>query len=203
MTTARAVTVLLWVALSAALFTDAEVASAEVVRWDLQNMKFDDGGTASGFFFWNADQPGGQFITDFDIKVSGGNTAIFPAFEYTPANTPITAGDARFSNMIFFGQNFMGSNKGRAFVLTVTPGLTDAGGTSVMATDQPPGSEELFPPPIYSRHIVPGGQVTAITVPEPSRAIFLALGLAALVVCVALWRESSGWKRSIDLPRSK
>ena len=48
MTTARAGIALLCIALGAALFTAAEVASAKVVRWDLQNVTLPDGSAASG-----------------------------------------------------------------------------------------------------------------------------------------------------------
>ena len=52
--------------------------NAEVLRWNLQNVGFTDGATATGFF--SLDITHGS-LTDFDIKVTGGQ---YPSFEYTP-----------------------------------------------------------------------------------------------------------------------
>ena len=49
------------------------------VIWTLDNVSFDDGGTASGYFVSDTDMPHGEyFIIDWEITVSGGNETIFP-----------------------------------------------------------------------------------------------------------------------------
>jgi hypothetical protein len=58
-----------------------EHAHAELVRWNLQNLLFNDGAVATGFFSLDTTQTSGP-LADFDIKVSVGQ---YPSFEYTPA----------------------------------------------------------------------------------------------------------------------
>ena len=76
MTTARAAASLC-IALGAALFTAAEVASAKVVRWDLQNVTLPDGSAASGanatgFFLFDTDT---GHTLDWDLAVEGSTPA--------------------------------------------------------------------------------------------------------------------------------
>lgn len=107
MTTARAGTALLCIALGAALFTAAEVASAKVVRWDLQNVTLPDGSAASGanatgFFLFDTDT---GHTLDWDLAVEGSTPAdptranvcgqpesgngykCFPAYRFIPSNS--------------------------------------------------------------------------------------------------------------------
>jgi hypothetical protein len=53
--------------------------------WYLKNARFDDGGLASGFFTIGdrVIRPRLSTSVTFDIKVSGGDTATFPPWEYT------------------------------------------------------------------------------------------------------------------------
>ena len=55
-------------------------AIAELLRWSLQDVRFNDGGVATGFFVFDTTVLDGT-AKDFDIKATGGQ---FPAFEYTP-----------------------------------------------------------------------------------------------------------------------
>src|SRR5689334_11282921 len=65
---------------------------AVLVTWTLQNVTFDDGGTASGFVTFDPsvpDIPGGpstRYLSNFDIKTTAGTVFTAP-FEYTPKNT--------------------------------------------------------------------------------------------------------------------
>jgi hypothetical protein len=67
-------------------------AAAGAMRWNLQNVAFTDGGSASGFFALDPSIAGG--VADFDIKVSGGR---YPALEYTPQNAQIYYSDPQSS----------------------------------------------------------------------------------------------------------
>ena len=60
------------------------LASAAVVRWTFNNVKFDDGATVTGYFDYDANSGG---FLDRSIVVAGGNTAVFPDLTYTPSNS--------------------------------------------------------------------------------------------------------------------
>jgi len=69
--------------------------TADLVRWNLQNVTFNDGGVATGFFLADT-TPAENSRPDFDIKVTGGK---FPSFEYTPQS----AGGSGHGNVPFPG----------------------------------------------------------------------------------------------------
>jgi hypothetical protein len=58
-----------------------EPVTADLLRWNLQNVRFVDGGAASGFFVLDTAQ---SSFSDFDIKVTGGS---YTPFEYLPQNS--------------------------------------------------------------------------------------------------------------------
>jgi hypothetical protein len=192
MTTARAATLLLCVALGTALFTNAEVASAKVLRWDLQNVTFEDGGTASGFFLFDADipfvnhtdRPPTTGLVSWDIAVEGEAPPCppecFPPYRFTPSSTSYGAADA--SSLGLVGPSFYdpGGRNSLHFGLGFDTPLSDAGG-AVQVTG---GQSWSYFCCTNSRSVITG-QVVAI--PEPSEALFLALGLAALV-SFSTWR---------------
>jgi hypothetical protein len=64
-------------------------ARAEVVTWQLQNVGFDDGGQATGWF--NVNNITHTFI-DWNISVHGGNTSIFPDAVYSPLTSTLNSG---------------------------------------------------------------------------------------------------------------
>jgi len=65
---------------------------AVLVTWTLQDVTFDDGGTASGFVSFDPSLPympklfDTRYLSNFDIKTTGGMVFTAP-FEYTPKNT--------------------------------------------------------------------------------------------------------------------
>ena len=65
---------------------------AVLVTWTLQDVTFDDGGTASGFVSFDPSLPympklfDARYLSNFDIKTTGGMVFTAP-FEYTPKNT--------------------------------------------------------------------------------------------------------------------
>src|SRR5437879_3043517 len=124
-----------------ALLNITQAAHAGPIQWDLRNVTFGDGATATGFFVWDADASQGAQLLNFDINVNGGNISSFPEFEYTLFNS-ITDG-AQSSNSSLL--NLDGVNVAVTFVrvtsnnylqgrprelrLPFSPFLTDAGGT--------------------------------------------------------------------------
>ena len=78
-------------------FCFAITANAKIIRYTLDNVTFEDGGTASGYFEWDTSLPNitneyqGASV-NYDVSVSGGG-AVFPTFNYLPANSgPMSAG---------------------------------------------------------------------------------------------------------------
>jgi hypothetical protein len=71
-------------AVAVALVLAASPATAQVNTWNLVGVTFADGGTASGFITYDAST---DTIVDWDVSVSGGNEATFPAFNYTSSNS--------------------------------------------------------------------------------------------------------------------
>lgn len=110
------------------LFTGAS-ATAVPVTWTLQGATFVDGGTASGWFVFDADLPGQQqVITDFSISVDGGDTATFPPITYVNANAYGSVADQGAGD---FGAIFSLSAPGetRGIRIPAVSPLTNAGGT--------------------------------------------------------------------------
>jgi len=112
-------------ALLALLFV-AGGTHAMPVTWTLQNVTFDDGGTASGWFVYDADTPQAPTI-EFSISVSGGNTQIFPPITYDSSNASMYVGEGGTGDAgTVFSLNDASLRQIR--IPAVSP-LTDAGGT--------------------------------------------------------------------------
>ena len=83
-------------------------AAAQSVRWNLRNVTFDDGATASGYFVVTATGQTGNFaVTDWSITVSGGSNTNLPPATYNPASGAARGGlqfrDIEFSQGPVFG----------------------------------------------------------------------------------------------------
>jgi len=86
-------------AFSVVLLVTASASQATVVTWYLQNMTFDDGGSASGFFTIDTDTDSG--LSDFDIKTTSGAN-ISSSFEYTPATATRSRVDGYQGSSVMF-----------------------------------------------------------------------------------------------------
>jgi hypothetical protein len=62
------------------------VGEAAESKWQLDNVVFDDGATATGYFVFDPDTGSGG---DWTIRVEGGSGA-FPSFTYTPADSYVS-----------------------------------------------------------------------------------------------------------------
>ena len=95
----------LWVlAIATAAFAWAAPVRADIIRWNLVDFKFLDGGTATGFFDWDtvaATSP------NYEISVSGGNTANFPAFTYTDETTKFATTQGAQNILFFFDDSIV------------------------------------------------------------------------------------------------
>jgi hypothetical protein len=173
---------------------NAKPALAVQLTWTFNNITFDDGGTASGTFEYDADT---NTYSNFNISVAGGDTTFFPPFTYSPATSFLLddpASDAsRFSAVtnetvivpIFDGSSFR-IDRLRSFFISFDQPLTNAGGTiNVLNAAGGLGGGEFssFPTnlPRFGRRSIEEGTVSAVVapVPEPNSVVGLA-GLAML-----------------------
>jgi hypothetical protein len=78
---------MLW-ALATLFLLGASLANAQnTVTWRLNNVVLDDGAVATGFVVFTVFNSQSGAMTDWNIQISGGNTSLFPAFTFTPANS--------------------------------------------------------------------------------------------------------------------
>ncbi len=109
-------------------------ATGVPVTWTLSNATFNDGGTVTGSFVYNAESGA---VSNWNIVTTAGST--LPAFTYTPSNSTAYGGlTAVDCNCIQFTSNELFSNglpppenysENRLLVLTFDAPLTDSGGT--------------------------------------------------------------------------
>ncbi len=165
------------IALAASLFLFvAWSAQATTLTWTLQDVRFDDGGTASGFFVFDPetiefDQQNQEWTatppTIFDIVTTG--LVVGGEFHYQPPEQAFICEPIHCSNFgIYFGSFLI-------LVLEFDAPLPVAGGTVPLG-----GAEFLFEEFGFSRPIT-SGSVTTISEPVSYALLGLGLSLLALV----------------------
>ncbi len=164
------------IALTASLcLFEAWSAQAKPLTWTLQDVRFDDGGTASGFFVFDPetiefDQQTQEWIatppTIFDIVTTG--LIVGGEFHYQPPGAGFICEPIQCSNFgIYFGSFLI-------LVLEFDTPLPVAGGTVPLG-----GEEMLFEEFGFVREIT-SGSVT--TTPEPVGSALLGVGLSLLAL---------------------
>lgn len=155
--------------------------SAIPVSWNLNNVVFDDAGTATGSFVYDVDA---DVVSFWSISVADGNTANFSEFTYSN----LLAGQDEIHPLQGSGQAFIfrGSsipddgNRRHLRLFALTP-LTNAGGMIVLGPFSVGNSFNLECfncAPV--REINAGANLTGIAIPEPATLAVFALGLAGL-----------------------
>lgn len=103
--------------------------------WTLQGVTFSDGGTASGWFTYDATT---QQISSWNIAVSGGNTNLFPTFVYTPTLSSADRSSDGVSMRYGFGGPINPAfQRKRWLTFVFNAPLTNAGGSVGIAIDSP------------------------------------------------------------------
>lgn len=157
---------LLSVVAGAAAITGTSPALAVPVTWNLNNVTFTDGGTATGSFTFD---DAANAVSTFSIMVAGGNTDTFPAVTYDNSD----AGAFLF-NAATFGFSLNDSTREIRFVTDAA--LTSAGG-SVNLTSGGLAAEcyNCSPYRLYA-----SGTLQAGAVPEPATWAMMLLGFAGV-----------------------
>lgn len=154
-------------------FTSA-VALADDVTWTLNNVTFNDGGTASGTFTYDADT---QTVDNWNLTTTSGS--ILGGSNYDPGDSSYfiqNLGNPQDSIIFEIGQ----------LQLRITPisALTDAGGNvaiNLNTANGESGGVECFNCSPF--RIFVSGDLSAATVnetPEPASIFFLGSGLLGL-----------------------
>jgi hypothetical protein len=161
---------------------------AVLVKWTLQDVTFDDGGTASGFVTFDPsvpDIPGlsnTRYLSNFDIKTAAGTVFTAP-FEYTPSNTD--ASEPYYVHF-FSAPGSVSPRHGlpqRWLDIHVVNAFPATGGSVAILGDS---SDETFVGEDFSsgdgvRHrSIAGGSLVGVVIPEPSTLGFVAIGMALL-----------------------
>jgi hypothetical protein len=149
------------------------------VTWWLQDVSFEDGGTASGYFVFDTNA-----LTDWNISVSGGDLGVFPAFSFVPANTILSGSGTYPGNTGFWIQSNVvplddppGYSRNRLVAFHFASALTDpVAFNALTGTIMDPSRECWNCTPL--RAVVEGG---ATAVPEPYSALLLAPALLWLL----------------------
>ena len=163
-------------------------ASANDVTWNLSDVTFTDGGTATGSFVYNADT---NTVSSIDIITTFG--AAFGGADYTavdPGYAPFSSGMSDF--VVVPNAPLTDFTGTPALDLIFTSLLTDAGGTvsldpgtSELTCDATCGSEG----PAFYRSIS-AGEVTTLLVSTPEPSAILLLGLGLIGLCIVAKRKA-------------
>ena len=182
-------------ALTASLFFLAAMqVQAALLTWRLQNINFDDGGTAAGFFRYDPATPPCSspdecigVVPDFDITTS-------PGFAFPNEYEPRAVGGRAF--IVFAGPTGIGFGGdsgagGTQLNLLFAESLSPEGGIVRIAS----GSSESFADPDSSgQRQIFSGRVT--TIPEPGSSAFVVLGSALSMLLRRRTVRASGARRA-------
>jgi hypothetical protein len=164
------------------------IALADGITWNLSGVTFDDDGTASGSFVYDADT---NTYSAIDVTTSTFGSRL--PFTYTSLSNVALSSDTGF----LFGPN-SGDLTGASFLMWLFDApLTNFGGIVQVSVPPPVDSiEAICGDPGCSdsaatfRSVKGGEVVAAVTTPEPSTFLLVSTGLIALLAGVAIRKIS-------------
>ena len=166
------------------LFCVPSIASADGIPWVLTGVTFDDGGTASGSFVYDA-------VTNMYSAINVTTTAGATLAGATYTNLSDIIGSS--STGFLFGPNNSSDLTGASFLMWLFDApLTNSGG--IVQVSLPPPSDSIEGlctnsdcSEFTTRTVTGGGVVgTAVATPEPSTFSLMGMGLVALLAGAAI-----------------
>ena len=162
------------------------IALADGVTWNLSGVTFDDGGTASGSFVYDAVM---NTYSAINVTTTAGTT--LTGATYTSFSDVVLPSDTGF----LFGPN-SGDFTGASFLMWLFDApLTNFGGIVQVSLLPPNDSIEALCTSsdcsTFSSRSVTGGEViAAVATPEPSAFLLVGMGLLALLAGAAIRKIS-------------
>lgn len=142
---------------------------AAPIRWDLRDVRFNDGTTATGYFVLDVDREGHlKHIKTGDYSITAAPDAVFTGATYE-------AGSSSQSAKAIF--RLYSNVDSQMFLFVLKAPLTDRGGVvEILRVD------ELQPSGIHTRSIATGSLVgtPVASIPEPTTLALLGIGAIAL-----------------------
>lgn len=155
----------------------AASASATPLKWTLHNVLFNDGGTASGSFVYDADT---NVLSSVDITTTPGSS--FPGAHYI---LPDISGAAFFAaNPAFVTSNAADLTGTPLLALPIVASLTDAGGIDWLFVGDPVEGTCGVADCYFgaAARAVADGFISTSAVPEPATISLLMAGVAGAFI---------------------
>jgi hypothetical protein len=166
------------------MFGVPSIASADGITWDLSGVTFDDGGTASGSFFYDA------VANKFDpisVKTTSGSVltgATYTSLSFLGGSSDtglllgVSGGDATNTSLLFLLFDATLTNSGGVIKLSIMP----PDNNSVEGFCHDPLCSD------FTMRSVTGGELVseAVKTPEPASISLLGMGFIALLISAAI-----------------
>jgi hypothetical protein len=168
------------------LFCVPSIASADGITWDLSGVTFDDGGTASGSFVYDA---AANTYSSINIITTSGTT--LAGATYTSLSLLASSSDTGF----LFGASSGDLTSTSVLFFLFDASLTNSGGIVQVSLLPPNDSIEAFCTnsdcSAFSSRSVTGGElVGTVVTPEPAAILLLGMGLIILLISAAIGKVS-------------
>ena len=149
------------------MMTQSLSANAELIKYDLTNVMFTDGGTLTGFFTYNTDA---DSFGDFELTPIGGNG------EYFENNLVFNTQTAHTESTSISNVTFKSNTKPNWIIFNWNTYTGTPNTTSLIDSKQ----VNYFVSGSNGERQISSGELTISSVPEPSTIALFALGFAGI-----------------------